>query len=270
MSDWADPLIEFWRDHRNFRFSVHPDDEPVFRQYDKHWATAPDRCAAPPDVNSDAFLGYTPEKFITSLSPAPYCGDLRKARALILLLNPGFHPGDHIAEASAPFRAALQATLDQDFSPEAGGYPMFVLDPRFAATPGYAWWAKKFEPLANSIAQEAKTSKTTAYQRIASRLATLELVPYHSRTLRIGRMERSLPSVQAVRQLVQRLLHSTSPNLPQVIITRSVGHWLTEQQKNVAHERGWKVYPPKLARSASLGPNSPGGSALLEICRSPN
>jgi hypothetical protein len=266
MSTWADELIDFWRGHTRFSNNVHPKDVPVFEKYDPAWRQSPETAAAVPDLTSDRFLGCTAERFITSLHPAPFCGDLRNARAVVLLLNPGFHPGDHIAEQWPEYQEALRNTLDQAFEGALREYPLFALDPRFAASPAYSWWAKKFEKLAEAIAAENSLSKTDAYRRISQRVATLELVPYHSRSLGIGAFQRALPSYQAARSAITSLLNDESAGTPQIIITRSVRHWLSEEEQGRARARGWVIYESKQARSASLGPASPGGEALLEIC----
>lgn len=206
------------------------------------------------------------ERFITSLKPVPYCGDLRSAKAIILLLNPGFHPGDHLAEKDPAFRDAIDGTLEQNFSTGLSDYPLFVLNPEFAAFPAYSWWTRKLAGLATEIQREAGLSKSEAFQRIARRVATLELIPYHSKSLGIGAFERSLASYEAARGAVRGLLSSDGKGSPRVIVTRGARHWIDDIERRAAESRGWIIYSPWQARGASLGPSTAGGAALLEAC----
>lgn len=266
MNTWADPLIEFWRGHRGFRFNVHPEDLDTFYRFDPHWAADPESASTTPPIHSDRFLGEVGERFITSLKPVPYCGDLRSAKAIVLLLNPGFHPGDHLAEQNPAYLDAINGTTEQRFRGGLNDYPLFVLNPEFAASPGYAWWAKKFAGLATEIQRQAGLSKTEAFKRIAQRVATLELVPYHSRSLGIRKFERSLASYSAARDAIGRLLRVQANGSPTVIVTRGAGHWIDAPSRPAAEQKGWIIYSAGQARGASLGPATAGGAALLEAC----
>lgn len=266
MSSWADPLIEFWRGHRGFRFNVHPEDLDTFDRLDPRWGADPEAASTTPTTHSDRFLGEVKERFITSLRPVPYCGDLRSAKAIVLLLNPGFHPGDHLAEQNPAYLDALHQATEQRFHGRLSDYPLFVLNPEFAASPGYAWWAKKFAGLATEVQRQAGLSKTKAFKRIAQRVATMELVPYHSRSLGITKFERSLASYHAARDAIRRLLRAKGDGLPSVIITRGAGHWIDAASRPAAEQKGWIIYSAGQARGASPGPGTEGGAALLEAC----
>lgn len=74
-------------------------------------------------------------RFHLGLLPVPYLGDITRASIFLLMLNPGFSPGDYFAEYSvSDCRAALIRSLRQEFLPDE--HPFFFLDPKFSWHPG--------------------------------------------------------------------------------------------------------------------------------------
>jgi hypothetical protein len=77
--------------------------------------------------------------FHTGLLPEPYLGDLRNAKVLILMGNPGFEPLDYYAEATSDaLIKAKRENVRQDFSKTE--FPNFFLDPKFSWHGGAQYW----------------------------------------------------------------------------------------------------------------------------------
>lgn len=150
-----------------------------------------------------------PNGFQLSLYPSPYVGDLRNAKVIVLLLNPGFNTGDYYAELeSTSFRRAQRNTVTQQLSNTE--YKFFLLNPAFCWAPGFRWWEQKVRKIALKICDDRKISYRKALRLISSILAAIELVPYHSvsfgkgcRSLRTTVDE--LPSVKESIAKVKRL-----------------------------------------------------------------
>lgn len=192
------------------------------------------------------------------LLPVPFVGDLRRASIYILLLNPGLGATDYFGEYEVPaFRTASLANLRQE---EGRRYPFFVLDPQFAWHGGFEWWNQKLSAVILELAAHWQLSFAEARQRLAQKLACIELLPYHSSSFADrGRWRERLPSVSLAREFV----HSTV--LPRaragkaiVIVTRQARQW------GVPAGPGVVLYSGGHARGAHLTPSSPGGRAILQ------
>ena len=67
-------------------------------------------------------------RFHLGLVPAPFAGDIGRAKVIVLLLNPGPEPDDYFGEHKVPgFRDRLICNLRQDFSRTE--CPFVYLDP---------------------------------------------------------------------------------------------------------------------------------------------
>ena len=147
-------------------------------------------------------LGPNDSFFHFSLLPAPYVGRLETADVFILLLNPGFSPGDYFGEYERrDFRNALVQNLKQDLSDAE--YPFLFLNPRFCWHPGYQWWEAKLRKILLEVADaKHKGNYLLALKEASQCLASIELVPYHSRKFRDGQLADRLKSVQKARAWV--------------------------------------------------------------------
>ncbi|OOY30397.1 hypothetical protein BMI88_14515 [Thioclava sp. F36-6] len=185
--------------------------------------------------------------FHLHLLPQPYFGDLEDAEILILLANPGLSASDYFAEETCPeYRDELIGSLRQEKRSH-----MF-LDPKWAWTSGFSWWERKFRSVAQCIATEHFDGHYgNALADLARRVASVELVPYHSFNFR---SQNQLASVQAARDFA-----STVASDRKVIVTRSVTAWELPEADNFIK------YKPEEARSASLGLETCGGKAILEV-----
>lgn len=186
-------------------------------------------------------------KFHLGLLPQPYFGDLENAEILILLANPGLCASDYFAEETCPeYRDELIGSLRQEKRSH-----MF-LDPKWAWTSGFSWWESKLRAVAQCIAAEHFDGHYgNALADLARRVASVELVPYHSFNFR---SQNQLASVQAARGFA-----STVTSDRKVIVTRSVTAWELPEADNFIK------YKPEEARSASLGLETCGGKAILGV-----
>lgn len=234
-------LITHWREASlDAPPYVHPDDHAVLQraaQVDSYSAFVEALEAG--KVDSTAFH--------LSLLPVPYLGDLENADVIILLLNPGLHASDYLLEEKFPeFRDHLRAVIWQDRKTHP------FLDTRWAWTSGFDWWQGKLRGVARLIASERFDGHYgRALQSLASRVAVVELCPYHSATF--GRSI-DLPSTREALAFAKKAAESGDRK---VIVTRKVREWALPPSKNVI------AYSKGLARGASLGPDTPGGRAIL-------
>ncbi len=193
------------------------------------------------------------------LLPEPYVGNLRRASIYVLGLNPGVGPHDYYGEYEVPaFRRALQANLKQEFG--SGRLPFLFLDPRFSWHGGFEWWHGKLAAVIDQLAKEWGIQFASARARLARRIASLELAPYHSKTFRDhGGWLRNLTSVALARAFARGYI------LPRIkrgeaiaIILRKARFWGLPKHPGVIR------YTPQQARAAHLTPESPGGRAILK------
>jgi hypothetical protein len=134
---------------------IHPDDEYLYRQH-----------------NAKAKKAHQIER---GLPPLPYVGDPRTARAILLAKNANYDEQD---EEEAIARPALFTENEKSLTFESA-YPFFYLDPQFAGTTGYTWWAQVLGPLVATTLQAAPPG--TSGQDILARIACLQSHPYRSR-----------------------------------------------------------------------------------------
>jgi hypothetical protein len=252
-------LIDFWQrcDVSKAPFA-HPADLPILRA-DSRWiedgAVDFDAYIAGP-----RFADPNDDRLHLSLLPVPYVGDLRNAEIVILLLNPGFGYSDYWAESYGPdFRKRSIETLHQSFGDT--DFPFMFLDPTFCWHGGFLWWEKKLREVIREIAaRKFKGNYREGLRSLSSKLACVELVPYHSSSFGEHRLIEKLASVQAARDFVRGgLMADAQANKRTVIVTRQVKAWgVKPGTANLV------IYEGGHTRGASLGPNSSGGKAILQ------
>jgi hypothetical protein len=138
-----------------------------------------DTATWPNVYRGDTFCAPGNTKLHLGLLPQPFFGDLRRASIYILLLNPGVRPADYYGEYAVPaYRKALLAILKQEFA--ANSIPFQFLDPQFSWHGGFGWWHGKFARVIERLAEGWNVSFAEARARLGSKLASIELVPYHS------------------------------------------------------------------------------------------
>jgi hypothetical protein len=192
-------------------------------------------------------FGQAPTRLHTGLLPVPYVGNLAGASIYILMLNPGFSPGDYFAEQYNPeFKQAITHNLRQENGNET--YPFIFLNPRFAWHPGFGYWHKRFRPIIQALAGQRGESYQQAMSQVAQSVACLELLPYHSKSFGAGKLlAKKLPSVEAMRSFVHDVVvPKANDDKATVIVTRSARKWGLPESKNIL------VYKGVQARSAHL------------------
>jgi hypothetical protein len=260
-------LISFWQrcDLAGPPF-VHPDDRPVLQKYGRQYIDdEPKDFAA--FVSSSRFGDFTDRRLHLSLLPSPYCGNLREADIVILLLNPGFAFSDYYAETRMPkFRHRIVQTLAQNF--DGIDFPFFPLDPEYCWYGGFRWWEEKLRDVITVIANKKFNRRyLDALHDVSKRLASLELVPYHSSSFNahplINERNRAfLPSVGVARRFAKEALGKALDQRDKTfIVTRQVEAWGLSGQPEK---------PPTLilykgveTRGARLGRETRGGQAIL-------
>jgi hypothetical protein len=253
-------LIDFWQglDLTKPPFA-HPCDLPFLRKYGGRYIDA-----EPKDfesfISSGRFGDFTDNRFHLSLLPFPYCGDLRSADIVLLLLNPGFGFTDYYAETRMPqFRRRLERMLAQDFA--GTDFPFLSLDPEFCWHSGFVYWEGKLREVISDIAKTQFGGRYfDALRDVSKRLACVELVPYHSPSFNAHRLIADLPSVRAAKCFAKgALVTAANQEKKTIIVPRSVRAWgLPKDTRNLVE------YDVAHARGASLGRESKGGKAILK------
>jgi len=205
-------------------------------------------------------LGDT--RFHLGLLPLPFAGDLKRARVVVLLLNPGLEPADYFAEWRVPgFRNQLIRNLRQDFSQTQ--YPFVYLDPSISWHSGYRWWHGKFQGVIDALARKWESSFADARHHFSKILACIELVPYHSVSYALSdRVCEQLQSVRLARKYVHDFLRPRAEaGQVLIVVTRRCDKWELEESSHVIKYSGSET------RAAHLGPDSRGGKRIVEFAR---
>jgi hypothetical protein len=213
-------------------------------------------------VSGSRFGDFDDHQLHLSLLPMPYVGDLQRADIFLLQLNPGFHFTDYYGDWEVPtFRRRLIRNLRQEL--DRIEFPFVFLDPEFCWHPGFGWWEEKLRDVARIIAKRKYRGRyLDALRELSRRVAAIELVPYHSISFHDHRLIKHLATAQQAKQYARTNLVATALSAKSlIIITRKVVEWGLRRMRN-----GRVVlYPPALARGASLGSGTPGGKAILDI-----
>lgn len=157
-----------------------------------------------------------------SLLPQPYFGDLTKAEVLLLLINPGLSACDYHAEENYPeFRKELIAAIRQEKTEHV------FLNPKWAWTSGFRWWEGKLRDVAQVIAAKRFDGHYGgALADLSGRIASVEMVPYHS--FRFG-ASLTMASARAARAFAA----SAASAGRTVIVMRRVNEWKLPDGPNV-------------------------------------
>ena len=136
-----------------------------------------------------------------------------------------------------------------------------MLDPRFSWHGGFDWWHTKFARVIEALAVSWRVTYAAARSRLASELASIELLPYHSASFRdADSWLRNLPSVALARDFVSSVvLPKVRAKNAIVIVTRKAREW------NVPAEERTIIYTAGEARAAHLTPSSRGGIAIIDF-----
>lgn len=143
--------------------------------------------------------------FTDDLIPVPYVGDIRNAKIIIAMINPGLQTGENCEyefESKPVMQKALRENLYQ--SMDSNDYPFMYLNPELEFHPGYKYWISRFKKSIEIYAQKYSCDFKNAQKVFAKNIAILELVPYHSEVYR-GAVHSVLPSSHKAIQAFQLL-----------------------------------------------------------------
>jgi hypothetical protein len=238
---------------------MHPADREVLERHSEYTDTK-----AKKDfeafVKSSLFGDFNDQRFHLSLIPSPYVGDLRIADIFVLSLNPGLSFEDNYAEMCVPkFRERLEKTLIQDL--RGVEFPFMFLDPDFCWHGGFRWWERKLRRVIKMIADNKFNGRyLDALRDISKRLASLELIPYHSASFGANSLIRRLPSAQEIKRFAQAALAQDAQQaVKTIVVIRRARDWdLHPKSINLVRYEG-----PAEAQAARLDPKSTGGKAIL-------
>jgi hypothetical protein len=209
-------------------------------------------------IKSKRVADQSDKRLHLGILPEPFLGDPRKAKIVVLSLNPRLGPHNYFAQHKQPeMRAALEANLRLKYR---GGDFMF-LDPRFSWHAGFTYWNGKLSGLIAELGRRQDTTFHCARERFRRNFATLELVPYYSQSFGLSlRTFRKLHSVELAKSFVTDVLVARARQGKCLLIAmRKTAIWNLQPAPNVV------VYGKEDWRSARLTPNSPGGARILEF-----
>lgn len=184
----------------------------------------------------------------TGLVPLPFVGDVRNAKVVFLLLNPGLSATDYYAEYQVPgFRHCLLANLRQDFSDTE--YPFFPLDPEFAWHSGNAFWQRKLKHVQLKLSVATGRKPADVRKFLSQKICAIEMLPYHSVSMGIPVEKlKKFPSSKLACAAVSGLVEQARSGDRMLVAMRQVNSWgVPLDCLNVLH------YSSGQARGAHLG-----------------
>ncbi len=208
---------------------------------------------------SEDFAAPGDTRLHLGILPHPFCGDVMNAEIYILLLNPGLGPYNYFAEYEvSKYRDVVISNLKQHLTSDV--LPFYHLDPQFSWHGGFTWWHGKLSAVIEDLALSRKVSFAEARSELGKKIASIELLPYHSTSFRdADHWVRDLQSVKLAHQFVNDyVLSRVKKSKAIVIVTRQTKVW------NLPQHSGVIQYGAREARSAYLTPASRGGEAILK------
>ncbi|WP_152033488.1 hypothetical protein [Bradyrhizobium sp. DOA9] len=210
-------------------------------------------------VNHSSFGDFGDRALHLGLLPVPYQGNLSRADIFIVVLNPGLGLSDYQTGEDAGHVQQLRSIIHQQFGKVR--YPFLSLNPEYAWTGGFQWWEQKLRRVIQKLAAEyCEGNYAAALFLLSQRLAAIEVFPYRSRTFGAGHLRSMLPSVRVAKEFVQSLVPRARREEVTIVVSRGIKAIGLEDHK-LAN------YDARLARGASLGPETLGGNAILDAFR---
>lgn len=191
-------LIKFWGKTTvtTRGFKIHPEDKEVLFS----WLKNGNRTA-------NAANEGRPGALHLSLSPVPYVGNLEKADIFLAMTNPTVGGQDYEDNKKPAFRRMLRTNLDQD-----------NVESCFALDAAWRSWSDYYRRLFGRFVRDyARTSgrfkdipqpQQQVWSELGARTASLELVPYHSKTatdLTQTKLYKTLPSALAAQSALREI-----------------------------------------------------------------
>lgn len=110
-----------------------------------------------------------PYRIHTEIFPAPFMGDLKNAKIVILTLNPGYDKEEEVSEFYTNFK---DWWLDEIQHKKPNKYHLFCLDEEYKKCSDY--WARKLKPLIDISSTEI----------VSNKMCKIQFFPYHSNKYR--------------------------------------------------------------------------------------
>ena len=257
-------LLTMWRDWASQHLApdtdlIHPSDAAIVHRMKSHHIA---RIEGWSQFQADPMFGSTTDRRLhLRLMPQPFIGDVARAKVVILLMNPGLAPVDYYAEFEAKeFREELRRNLVDGRT--GTSHPFLFLDPKWAWTGGYRWWHEKLKPIFDHAAKEPR-ARAAAQQRIAQRLAVLELIPYHSKNGPASSLAWRLETKKAAVLFAHDyVVPRANRGEVSVIVARQSRQWDLGVSND--HPHITDLSKSGLTRRAWLPPDSDAGRMLLE------
>ena len=125
------------------------------------------------DLRKLSLHGLTPEKlgWKTKLLPVPYLGNLKKAKIIVLCLNPGYN---RKLDNRAYFKDKYYFQENLKSLKFTSHTPFYCLDTKFDYSGGYIWWTRLLKSLI----------KDFGLRSLSKKLMCLQYIGYHSTTFR--------------------------------------------------------------------------------------
>lgn len=163
----------------------------------------------------------------------PYAGNLERADFVILLLNPGFSYTDYWGrDTCAYFQSRILFNLTQHFDKKDDGFRTWT--PSSAGTVVFVWWEKKLRELVQEIVRSKFDGNYRGALQFSHRIASIELIPYHSSSFHDHGVIELLPSVAKVRAFVRdKLVPEALNDEKTIFVTRQAKAWGLTVGKNI-------------------------------------
>ncbi len=196
------------------------------------------------------------------LFPFPFIGDLKNASIYVLMANPGLNLSDYdnVTDGDANW---LRGQLRQEFGDSLPFGTAF--DPKNVEKGGEDYTRDKLKQTVKFITEHSARSYSDTLKEFASKLAVIQLVPYHSKKFVSG--AHMLPSADLAVKFVEETVVPRVRNGEAIlIVTRRIKDWNRNQglPRDLVDAGFIVLYDrPGEPLSASLGPRSRGGKAIL-------
>ena len=208
-------------------------------------------------MKSDLYGDPYDKKLHLSLIPVPFIENLKRASIFLLMLNSGLNPSDYIQGKTPEFRKVYTNNLKQKGNEE---YPFYLLNSIICSHPGYNYWIKKLKAIIEKIKTAEDISWLDAQKRISKEIASIELIPYHSRNFGLkNKIINKLTSVRDIKNYVkEKIVPKARNNNGLIIVIRGRNKWDIGEEKNIITYNGAE------ARSGSLGINTRGYKEIIK------
>lgn len=253
MSGQTHPFLTAWRDYQP-QAPYHLPTDKLLLSHSKHVT----RFEEWQSYISDHDFGKRDKgQLHLDLLPMPFVGDLQKAVVFLLMLNPGLTPSDYFGEYQVTdYRSALLRNLKQNEDPS-----FLFLDPAYSWHGGYLYWQAKLGNLILELSQRQGCSFGDARRQMQGRVATIELLPYHSSFYNVPpRLLNTLGSVSLAKSYVlEELVPRAVDGECLIVASRAKRQWGLPDHKNIV------AYTGTEARAAHLSAKTRGGDAILSF-----